>query len=182
MGLIANLKQKRKSMFANLRRASRGVFSPVPPASGTRPDSADEVKRRLLSVSGKGIETTEDDGEVVVAWAAKVSSSGPGGAVYQYLYRALKIDLEPETATAAGICVKTDSEAELDLSSFGFSKSWFRGQELGFEDLYVVAWLGPHSSEDGADEGGYHFSWSLLREPVIEAVTGAGWTYRPKQQ
>jgi hypothetical protein len=45
----------------------------------------------------------------------------------------------------------------------------------------VLAWLGPHGTEGGADEKGYKFAWSDLREPVIEAVTGAGWTYKPKK-
>ena len=33
----------------------------------------------------------------------------------------------------------------------------------------------------GADESGYRFAWGDLRDPVIEAVTGAGWTYKPKK-
>ena len=44
----------------------------------------------------------------------------------------------------------------------------------------MIAWLGPHATEGGADESGYKFAWSDLREPVIDAVTGAGWTYKPK--
>jgi hypothetical protein len=65
-----------------------------------------------------------------------------------------------------------------DLS---FTKDWQRGQEMGSETLHVIAWLGPHRTEGGAAERGYKFSWSDLREPVIEAVTGAGWTYKPKR-
>ena len=38
-----------------------------------------------------------------------------------------------------------------------------------------------HRTEGGADEKGYKFSWGDLRDPVIEAVTGAGWTYKPKR-
>ena len=181
MKLFANLRQRRASLLANLKRAGRGVFSSVAPATGTTPASAEEVTRRLLAISGKGIETREDEERVVVAWAAKVSSSGPGGADYQYLYRALEVELDPKQRTAAGICLKTDSGAELDLNGFGFSRSWFRGQEIGSEHLYVVAWLGPHRTEGGADEGGYQFSWSQIREPVLDAVTSAGWTYRPKR-
>jgi hypothetical protein len=30
-------------------------------------------------------------------------------------------------------------------------------------------------------EKGHKFRWTDLRDPVIEAVTGAGWTYRPKK-
>lgn len=50
------------------------------------------------AISGKGIETREDEDRIVVAWAAKVSSSGPGGADYQYLYRALEVELDPDNA------------------------------------------------------------------------------------
>ena len=181
MSLLATLKQKRASLLAKLKRGRRGVFSSVAPTPGTRLASVEEVKRRLLALSGKGIETRGNADGVVVAWAAKVSSSGPGGADYQYLYRALKVELNPEHTSAAGICLKTDSNVELDLDSFGLSKSWFRGQEIGFEQLYVVAWLGAHRTEGGADVGGCQFSWSQIREPVINTVISAGWTYRPQR-
>jgi hypothetical protein len=53
---------------------------------------------------------------------------------------------------------------------------------MGSEKMHVIAWLGPHKTEGGADEEGYEFSWGdTLRDPVIEAVTGAGWTYKPKR-
>ncbi len=58
---------------------------------------------------------------------------------------------------------------------------WERGQHIGSETMHVLAWLGPHHTEGGADERGYKFSWADLREPVIEAVTAAGWTYKPKK-
>ncbi len=45
----------------------------------------------------------------------------------------------------------------------------------------MIAWLGPHHTGGGADESGYKFSWAELREPIIDAVTGAGWTYKPKK-
>ena len=54
------------------------------------------------------------------------------------------------------------------------SKSWERGQHVGSETLHVLAWLGPHRTRVGPDEKGHKFAWSDLREPVIEAVTGAG--------
>ena len=43
----------------------------------------------------------------------------------------------------------------------------------------TIYWI---DTEGGADESGYKFSWGdTLRDPVIEAVTGAGWTYKPKR-
>jgi hypothetical protein len=48
----------------------------------------------LSAVSGKGIETGEDGGEIVVAWSAKVASAGPVGAEYEHLYRAIRVSLE----------------------------------------------------------------------------------------
>jgi hypothetical protein len=65
--------------------------------------------------------------------------------------------------------------------SLSASKRWERGQHVGVETLHVIAWLGPHATSGGADEQGYKFSWSDLRDPVIEAATGAGWTYKPKK-
>ena len=171
MGFLDKLKDK-----------SRGVITSAKPAEGVEPQPAGEVTRRLLAISGKGIETGEDGGEVIVSWSAKVASAGPGGAEYEFLYRAIRIELDEADHEAAGICFKTTTEAELGFDAVGSaSKSWERGQHVGSETLHVLAWLGPHGTEGGADEKGYKFAWSDLREPVIEAVTGAGWTYKPKK-
>ena len=171
MGLLDKLKDK-----------SRGVITSAKPVEGVEPQSAEEVRRRLLAISGKGIEAGEDDGEVVVSWSAKVASAGPGGAAYEYLYRAIRIELDGADHEAAGICFKATTDADLGPEAAGSaSKSWERGQHVGSETLHVLAWLGPHATEGGADEKGYKFAWSDLREPVIEAVTGAGWTYKPKK-
>jgi hypothetical protein len=171
MGFLDKLKEK-----------GRGVVTAAKPEDGVEPQSADEVQSRLLAISGKGIQTGVDDGDVVVAWAAKVSSAGPGGAGTEHLYRALRITLDESDHEAEGIGIKTTSEAELELGGdFSGSVNWEKGQHMGSETMHVIAWLGPHSTEGGADESGYKFSWSDLREPVIDAVTGAGWTYKPKK-
>jgi hypothetical protein len=61
-----------------------------------------------------------------------------------------------------------------------------QGIETGDDDgTVVVAWLGTVTSGGGAEgderEASYKFSWSDLRDPVIDAVTGAGWTYKPRK-
>ena len=172
MGFLDKLKEK-----------GRGVVTAAKPEDGVEAHPADEVRNRLLAISGKGIETgTETDGEIVVAWSAKVASAGPGGGEYEFLYRALRIELDESEHEAVGIGLKTSTEAELTMGGdFSGSLNWERGQHMGSETLHVIAWLGPHSTEGGADESGYKFSWSDLREPVIDAVTGAGWTYKPKK-
>jgi len=165
-----------------LKEKGRGVITAAKPEEGVPAAAADEVRSRLRAISGKGIETGSDGEQVVVSWSAKVASAGVGGGEYEYRYRAIRLDLDPESSTASGICFKTDTEAEIDTdASFSASKQWERGQHVGSEKMHVIAWLGPHSTEGGADESGYEFSWSDLREPVIEAVTGAGWTYKPKK-
>jgi len=172
MGLLDKLKEK-----------SRGVMTAAKPEDGVEPQPAAEVRRRLLAISGKGIETrAEEDGTIVVAWAAQITSAGPGGAGAEYLYRALRIELDESDREAAGIGLKTTSDVEIGFGgSFAGGVKWERGQHIGSETVRVAAWLGPHRTEGGADESGYKFSWSDLREPVIDAVTGAGWTYKPKK-
>ena len=165
-----------------LKGKTRGVLTSADPAEGAPPAPPDEVRSRLLAISGKGIETGEEDGDVVVAWSAKDAAAGPGGADYEYLYRAIQVALDPAENEASGICFKTTSEAELGPGvTISGGASWERGQHIGSETLHVLAWLGPHHTEGGADERGYKFAWSDLRDPVIEAVTGAGWTYKPKK-
>lgn len=168
-------------LFDKLKERSEGVLTAAKPADGVAPEDEGSVRERLLAISGKGIETGEDDGEIVVAWSAKVASAGPTSGSVEYRYRAIRLSLDPSEHEATGICFKTDSDAEISANGqFGASKSWERGQHIGSETMHVLAWFGPHHTEGGADEKGYKFSWSDLRKPVIEAVTGAGWTYKPK--
>jgi hypothetical protein len=170
MGFLDKLKEK-----------GRGVLTAAKPEDGVAAQPAGELRRRLLAISGKGIETGEDDGEVVVSWSAKVAGSGQGGGEYEYLYRAIRLGLDDDEKAATGLCFKTTTDAEIGPGGFSASRSWEKGQHIGSETLHVVAWLGPHQTEGGADESGYKFSWSDLRDPVIETVTGAGWTYKPKK-
>lgn len=171
MGFLDKLKEK-----------SEGVLTAAKPDEGVAVQDEATVRQRLLAISGKGIETGEDDGEIVVAWSAKVASAGATSGSFEYRYRAIRVGFDEAEHEADGICFKTDSDAEVTMGgTFGASKSWERGQHMGSETMHVLAWLGPHHTEGGADEKGYKFSWGDLRDPVIEAVTGAGWTYKPKK-
>ena len=82
---------------------------------------------------------------------------------------------------ATGATVEASSEAGTEPGgTLSAEKTWRSGQQWGTWTEHVISWGGRHRTEGGADESGYEFSWSDLRQPVIEAVTGAGWTYRPK--
>ena len=169
-------------LFDKLKEKSRGILTEAKPKDGVAPASAEEVKARLLAIFGRGIQTGEDDNEIVVAWGAKIASAGVDGGEYESLYRAIRVELDPSKNEAKGLCYKTTTQGDLDWSgSLSASKKWERGQHIGTELVHVIAWLGPHHTSGGADEKGYKFSWSDLREPVLQAVTGAGWTYKPKK-
>jgi hypothetical protein len=168
-------------LFDKLKEKSRGILTEAKPVAGVEPAPADQVKSRLLAISGKGIETGEDGDELVVSWSAQVDSAGAGGAAHEYRYRAIRLKLNADDHEASGICFKTDTDAELDAGGLSATKGWERGQHIGSETEHVIAWLGPHRTEGAADESGYKFSWSELRDPVIDAVTGSGWTYKPKK-
>ncbi|MGH2805875.1 MAG: hypothetical protein ACRDKT_01240 [Actinomycetota bacterium] len=168
-------------LFDKLKEKSRGILTAAKPQEGVAPVSEHEVRSRLLAISGTGIETAEEGTEVVASWGAQVASAGAGGGEYEYLYRAIRVELDASKNEAAGVCFKTTTNAELGADRFSASKSWERGQHIGVEKLHVIAWLGPHHTSGGADKEGYTFGWSQLRDPVIEAVTGAGWTYKPKK-
>jgi hypothetical protein len=171
MGFLDKLKEK-----------GRGIVTAAKPEDGVEAQPEAEVRRRLLAISGKGIDAGESDGHVVVAWSAKIASAGVGGAESEYLYRAIRLDLDEGDHEATAICLKTTASAEVDASGMlSGGMDWERGQHIGSETVHVLAWLGPHRTEGGADESGYKFSWSDLRDPVIDTVTGAGWTYKPKK-
>ena len=164
-----------------LKAKTRGIMTAAEPEKGVAPASEAEVRGRLRSIIGRGIETSDQDGDVVVAWSAKIASAGADGAEYEYLYRAIRVSLDAGEHEATGICLKTTTEAELDASGLSGGKDWERGQHIGTEKVTILAWLGPHYVEGGATEEGYTFKWSDLRDPVVAAVTGAGWTYKPKK-
>lgn len=164
-----------------MKGKGRGIVTAAKPEAGVAPEPADEVRSRLLAISGKGIEVSDKDGEVIVMWSAKISSAGALGAGSKYLYRAIHVELDEGDRVAKGLCYSTTKTKRLGSAGFftGWS-NWDRGQPVGGETVHVIAWLGPHETEGGADEKGFKFSWSDLREPVMDAVTGAGWTYKPK--
>ncbi len=171
MGLLDKLKEK-----------GRGVVTAVKPAEGLEPQPAAVLRQRLLDISGQGIKTGEDEDAIAISWAAKVASSGADGAEFEYLYRAIRVNLDEDEHTATGLCFKTTAEADLGFGNgFTGSKSWEKGQFIGSESVHIIAWLGAHQTEGGAGESGYKFSWAELRELAIDAVIGAGWNYKPKK-
>ena len=170
-----------------IKGAGAGVLTSVDPEPGTEPQPAEEVRARLLAITGKGIEAAEEDGGVTVMWSAKVKASSPLGATYKHEVRAIHLTLDESKHVADAKCVSKSTAAEGaggaaklgGLLSGSASKNWSSGPQTGSETFHVVAWLGPHETSGGADESGFKFSWSDLRRPVIDAVTGAGWTYKP---
>ena len=163
-------------LLDKLKEATRGAFREVKPARGAPPASHEEVKSRLLAIAEKGIQTAEDDGELVIFWSAK--GMGLGEPNVSYFYRALRIRLDDGSQTAFASGRTKDARVEL-ADGLRLSADWSAGQQFGFEDIDVLAWPGPEGDEP-ADEQ-FRFSWSLLRKPAIEAVTGAGWTFKPKK-
>lgn len=95
-----------------LREKGEGVLTAAEPDEGVEPVSEAELRRRLLGIAGNGIETGEDEGEIVVAWMAKVAAAGAGSAGYEHLYRAIRIELDPGENEAKGVCFKTTTEAD----------------------------------------------------------------------
>lgn len=164
-------------LLDKLKEATRGVYGSVKPAPGVPAAPVEDVRRRILAISGKGIRTSEDDGEIVISWSTK--GVGLGEPNVQYWYRALRVSLDTEQCTAHAGGRAHEARAALEDGGISLSKHWSRGQQLGFEDIDVLAWPGP-AGDEPADEQ-FRFSWSLLRKPLIETVTGAGWTFDPKQ-
>ena len=161
-------------LLNKLKEATRGAFREVKPARGVPPASPEEVKSRLLAIAGKGVQTAEDGGEIVLFWSAKGMALGEPNV--SYFYRALRIRLDEAAHTAFASGRAKDARAEL-AGGLSLSAEWSAGQQFGFEDIDVLAWP---EGDQPADEQ-FRFSWSLLRKPAIEAVIGAGWTFKPKQ-
>ena len=168
------------SLLDRFRKQRRGVASAVAPPEGIEAQPPEEVRRRLLAITGKGIETKTEGDEIVVSWSAKLAGAGALGAGKESLYRAIRVSLAEADREVIGAIVESSEQAGAGPGGLSFSKSWGSGKRWGGSTERVIGWGGPHRTEGGADESGYRFSWSDLREPVIDAVTGAGWSYRPK--
>ncbi len=170
MGLLDKLKDK-----------SRGVVTAAEPVPGTSAAPAEVVRRRLLEISGRGIETREAGQQVVITWSATVKRAAGAHGAYDHLYREVRVELDADESTAAGVCFKATAAADRHHGELSGSKKWERGQHVGSETLRVAAWGGALATEGAADGQGFKFRWVDLRQPVIDAVTGAGWTYKPKR-
>lgn len=167
-------------LFSRIRNASAGTMTAVKPPEGTPPGAAAEVRRRLLGIYGRGITTGLDSGDVVVVWGAKVEARKRNRR-HEFRYRALRLSLDATRGTATGLGFKHDSDAELASDELlSASSDWERGPHSGSEGARVLMWLGDDGYLPSPGGEDHVFSWEALREAVIEAVTGAGWTYRPQ--
>jgi len=167
-------------LFDKLKEKAGGGTSAVRPQSGVDPEPAEQVRRRLLAITGRGIETSSEGDEIVVSWSAKLESAGAAGVGKESLYRAVRLSLNEEDRVARARSIDRSSEAGGGPGGLSASKSWNSGKQWGTQGERVLSWGGPHRTEGGADESGFKFSWSQLHDPVIEAITGAGWTYKPQ--
>jgi hypothetical protein len=153
--------------------AAAGVAKVAKPAPGVEPVTLREVQRRLLGIWGYGITTGTDDEQIVIAWAARVA-----GENKEYRYRAVRISLDAAQQRATGSLFHADTtERLIPGNQLVRSAEWTFGPPMGDERYEVAEWLGGDGS--GAT-GPYTFSWWALVEAVVEAVTGAGWAYKPK--
>jgi len=160
-----------------------GVDLDAAPAAGVPPASVERVKARLLAIAGLGIETHDHGDSVSVVWSAGLEGVGANtGLIVSHVYRAIRVTLDPANAMASGICREREAELELGIDAF-VTGSWHTGQWVGGETVNVGCWLGPHGTSGAARATGvsFEFDWSQLRGPVIDAVTGAGWTYHPER-
>ena len=131
-------------LLDKLKDKSRGVLTAAKPEDRVPPASVDEVAERLLAIRGRGIKTSGTGDTVEVLWSAKVICAGVGGGRYEYLYRSIVVDLDPQDHEVVGLCRKTTTEAEVGWEgSFCGSVDWERGQHVGSETSHVLAWLGP---------------------------------------
>jgi hypothetical protein len=167
-------------LFDKLKEKAGGGTSAVRPQSGVDPEPAEQVRRRLLAITGRGIETSSEGDEIVVSWSAKLESAGAAGVGKESLYRAVRLSLNEEDRVARARSIDRSSEAGGGPGGLSASKSWSSGKQWGTQGERVLSWGGPHRTEGGADESGFKFSWSQLHDPVIEAITRAGWTYKPQ--
>jgi hypothetical protein len=162
-----------------------GVLKPVEPEEGVAPATADEVRERLRALASDAIRVDEGDGKITVAWHAEIWNRGRMGSGNQEMVRALELTLDEAKTEVSGIGFTKDLDEGTGLFNIGshHEVSEERGQFTGGNFEKVVSNLGgEHGATGGANQdGSYKFEWKDLRHSVIEAVTGAGWTYVPKK-
>jgi hypothetical protein len=149
-----------------LSNLTRGAWTTINPDAGVAPADESVVRERLRAISGEHIATGERDGRVVISWSANVAS--------EERYRAIEVQLDASRHVAHAVCV-TQTDDSRPSGMVGWTRTWGRGTQVGVERDIVLPWFGRGRSE------AYRFDWQDLRRPVIDAVTGAGWTYKPRR-
>ena len=158
--------------------AAAGIIKAAKPPPGIEAAPPRDVQDRLLGIWGRGITTGVHDDHIVIVWAAEVAADRQD-AHAECRYRAVRIRLDPRTRRATGTFVKAEKPQALDRGRrLRRSSLWEAGTHTGAETIRVLRWLGEEPGDP--TPGDFTFSWEALREAVVEAVTGAGWTFAPK--
>ena len=139
-------------LFDRIKQKASGV---VPPEQGVDAMPAEDVAERLLAISGKGIETSREGDEVVVAWTAGLTSAGPLGASKDSARREIRVTLDGDAHEARARQVGEDSEVGGGAGggglSFGGEKSWSSGRQWGGEMHKSISIGGRQHGEGAAD-------------------------------
>ncbi|WP_440709060.1 hypothetical protein [Herbiconiux sp. YIM B11900] len=117
-----------------------------------------------------------------VKWAA-IAAAGTISATYE-----LRVTLDPSDATwtfdetedTSGLTVTGDRDGSIGLSG---SASTFTGRQKKVSFQFGVGTAASTTDRQGTHEGhlyGYSFTTDELKQPLIDALTAAGWSPRKK--
>jgi len=157
----------------------------VQPAPGTTPMPASELERRLLALNGGtvpfSVRRGARPGELVVDWRyadAKWFDLMRVAGLSRLFRVVLRLDDDGKCVRARDYTADIDWSAGRGGGDFAFKASL--GINFFIYRREAVVGLQIRGGQPTFDPF-YHYRFSLreLRDPLIAAVTGAGWSYRP---
>ncbi len=160
-------------------------FLSAKPKAGVAPVSRDEMRDRLLALNGPDMpfEVREEEGSLVAEWKIadarwyKIFYAGGINELYRVVMR-----LDAQRNEVKSIDQRTSVRWDVGAGGLisitaSYQRTWFQGllwekswekaygfdiRKMNFEKLYE-----------------YHFDTGIVKKPIIAAVTGGGWRYRP---
>ena len=156
------------------------------PKEGVAPVPPEELRQRLLAINNDQVPFTVEpgsggkEGDVVLEW--KIVDA----QWYEIFAKAglekvhkIYLTLLPGENEARALEESYDLEWRAGIPQMSVSAEAFRGRTMTSKSFgKAYAWKGANPLSYG-EVYEYSFDVSEMKDPVIEIVTGSGWTFRP---
>lgn len=158
----------------------------IPPRAGARPLPAADLRQRLLAIDATGLPlaiTAEDGGRrIVVTWRFADARWLDLARVRQLRY-VQRLVLVPDEASRTVRVTEQQTRFDAAAGPGGVSVEWRTTYGITFFEVERGRVFGLQFDADGRPLPDPGYAWRFdvreMKAPLVEAVTGAGWEWRP---